>query len=131
MKRLIASLAVLFAAGCAEIEMRGIVREEGSGEPLPGATVRVGDRSTTTDLTGYYNLEVDESDDPKQIFVDKAGYEPFTEQVTLDDDDVEEVFQDIELKKESTQRDATGSQRDATGSQRDHESHGELEKRTD
>lgn len=103
MKRLIAVLALAFSAGCAEIEMRGIVREEGSGEPLPGATVRVGDRSTTTDLTGYYNLEVDESDEPKQIFVDKAGYEPFTEQVTLDDDETDEVFQDIELKKQQSE----------------------------
>ena len=50
--------------------------------------------------------------------------------MTLDDDDVEEVFQDIELKKESAQRDATGSQRDLEP-QRDHESHGEWEKKND
>lgn len=111
MKKLIALVAVAFAAGCAEVEMRGIVREEGSGEPLPGATVRVGDRSTTTDLTGYYDLEVDESDEPKQIFVDKAGYEPFTEQVTIDDDEIDEVFQDIELKKQEREGSQLGETR--------------------
>lgn len=119
MKRLIAVLALAASAGCADIEMRGIVRDEGTGEPLPGATVRVGDSSTTTDRTGYYSLEVDESDEPKQIFVDKAGYEPFTEQVTLDDVESDEVFQDIELKKRQVEE---GDQRrDA-----EHRGHDEL-----
>mgnify|MGYP001261763372 CR=1 FL=1 len=128
MKKLIAFLALAFTAGCAEVEMRGIVREQGSGEPLPGATVRVGDRSTTTDLTGYYNLEVDESDEPKQIFVDKAGYESFTEQVTIDDDDMEEIFQDIELKKEQRE----GSQLGETRTEGDsHEGRGSLDQEHD
>lgn len=100
MKRLIGLLALVFAAGCAEVEMRGIVRDEATGEPLPGATVRVGDRSTTTDLTGYYDLEVDESDEPQQIFVDKSGYSPFSEQVNISDETGDEVFQDVELKKQ-------------------------------
>ena len=105
MKRLIAFLTLALTAGCADIQMRGIVREEGTGEPLPGATVRVGDKTTTTDLTGYYNLEVDESDDTKQIFVDKAGYVPFSEQVTLSGDDIKEMFQDIELRKREKAQD--------------------------
>lgn len=130
MKKLIALVALAFAAGCAEVEMRGIVREEGSGEPLPGATVRVGDRSTTTDLTGYYNLEVDESDEPKQIFVDKAGYQPFTEQVSIDDDEIDEVFQDIELKKEEREGSHLGETR-VLDEGDDDEGRGSLEDRND
>lgn len=99
MKRLIGLAALVFAAGCSQIDVKGIVREEGTGEPLPGAAIRVGEHSTTTDLTGYYELEVDEEDgEPQQVHVTKAGYEAYSEQVSFDED-ADEVFQDIELQK--------------------------------
>lgn len=97
MKRLIGLLTTVFFVGCGGMDVRGIVRDEGTGEPLPGATVRIGDRSTTTDLTGYYNIEVDGGDDPQQIHVQKAGYEAFSEQVTFDRD-ADEIYHDIELR---------------------------------
>jgi len=99
MKRLIGWVALVFAAGCSQIDVKGIVREEGTGEPLPGAAIRVGEHTTTTDLTGYYELEVDEEDgEPQQVHVTKAGYEAFSEQVAFDED-ADEIFQDIELQK--------------------------------
>ncbi|MCO5171135.1 MAG: carboxypeptidase-like regulatory domain-containing protein [Planctomycetes bacterium] len=103
MKRLIGILTVLFFAGCGGMDVRGIVRDESTGEPLPGATVRIGERSTTTDLTGYYNLEVDGRDDPQQIHVQKAGYEAFSEQVTFDRD-ADEIYHDIELRSAEERR---------------------------
>jgi hypothetical protein len=99
MKRLIGLAALVFAAGCSQIDVKGIVREEGTGEPLPGAAIRVGEHTTTTDLTGYYELEVDEEDgEPQQVHVTKSGYEAYSEQVSFDED-ADEVFQDIELQK--------------------------------
>ena len=98
MKRLIACVALALAAGCAEVEMRGIVRDQATGEPLPGATIRVGDRETTTDLTGQYDFDVDESGKPKQIIVHKAGYQPYVEDITIDEDRADEVVQDFDLQ---------------------------------
>lgn len=99
MKRLIGLVALVFAAGCSQIDVKGIVREEGTGEPLPGASIRVGEHTTTTDLTGFYELEVDEEDgEPQQVHVTKSGYEAYSEQVSFDED-ADEVFQDIELQK--------------------------------
>lgn len=100
MKRVLCAAALaLGLGGCSAIDVKGIVRDEDTGEPLPGAAVRIGDESTTTDLTGYYELEVDEEDgEPQQVHVTKSGYTGFAEQVAFDED-ADEVFQDVELKK--------------------------------
>ena len=100
MKNFLCVLALaLSVAGCSAIDVKGIVRDERTGEPLPGAAVQIGDESTTTDLTGYYELEVSENDgDPQSVNVSKAGYSGFSEQVSFDEG-ADEVFQDIELQK--------------------------------
>lgn len=98
MKRLIACVALALAAGCAEVEMRGMVRDRSTGEPLPGATVRVGDRSTTTDITGAYEFDVDESDKPKEVFVHKPGYEAYVEGIDITEDRADEMNVDFELQ---------------------------------
>jgi hypothetical protein len=100
MKRLCGAFALMFAmAGCSAIDVKGIVREEGTGVPLPGAAVMIGDESTTTDTRGFYHLEVDENDgDPQRMHVQKAGYGAFAEQVSFDEG-ADEILQDIELKK--------------------------------
>lgn len=99
MKRLCGALAVVFAAGCSAIDVKGVVREEGTGQPLPGAAVMIGDESTTTDIRGFYHLEVDENDgEPQNMHVQKAGYNAFSEQVSFDED-ADEILQDIELQK--------------------------------
>lgn len=105
-KTWIGFLALAFTAGCAEVEMRGMVRDQTTGEPLPGATVRVGEHETTTDLTGYYQFDVDESDDAKEILVTKSGYQPYIEDVKIDADRADEMIQDFELQpkgRESSQ----------------------------
>lgn len=100
MKRFLCAAALaLGVAGCSAIDVKGIVRDERTGEPLPGAAVQIGDETTTTDLTGYYELEVSENDgDPQSVNVSKAGYAGFSEQVSFDED-ADQVFQDIELQK--------------------------------
>jgi uncharacterized membrane protein len=100
MKQILCVLALaLGVAGCSAIDVKGIVRDDKTGEPLPGAAVQIGDETTRTDLTGYYELEVSENDgDPQAVHVTKAGYSGFSEQVAFDED-ADEVFQDIELKK--------------------------------
>lgn len=94
MKRLCSALLVLAAAGCGSVDVQGIVRDERTGEPLPGATVRIGDDETETDYRGFYELSVDE-DEAKELSVDKPGYRAFSEDVSFEG--VEEVIQDVDL----------------------------------
>lgn len=98
-----------FMAGCAEVEMRGLVTDENTGQPLPGATVRVGDRSTTTDLTGHYEFEVDESENPKQIMVHRPGYEAYVEDVRINEDRADEMVVDFKLRPNDERSSRAGS----------------------
>lgn len=95
MKRLCSALLVLAMAGCSGVDVQGIVRDERTGEPLPGATVKIGDEETATDYRGFFELEVDE-DEASKMHVNKSGYETYTESVSFDDD-MDEVIQDVEL----------------------------------
>ncbi len=101
MKRLMSALLVLAAAGCGGVDVQGIVRDERTGEPLPGATVRIGEEEATTDYRGFYELSVD-PEEARQLSVDKAGYREFSEDVTFED--VEEVIQDIDLAPQNMQQ---------------------------
>jgi hypothetical protein len=82
MKRLCVGLALLLA-GCAGTEVQGIVRDESTGEPLEGATVQIGDESGRTDESGRFELDVDD-DDMGRVKVDKEGYAPVSETMTID-----------------------------------------------
>lgn len=94
MKRLMSALLVLAAAGCGSVDVQGIVRDERTGEPLPGATVRIGDEEATTDYRGFYELSVDPGD-ARELSVEKPGYRSFNEDVSFEG--VDEVIQDIDL----------------------------------
>lgn len=95
MKRLCAlMLFAATAAGCSNVEVQGIVRDQATGDPLPGATVRVGEDMTETDYRGFYEIEVDE-DKAREIMVDKTGYESYSQPVELTG--VDQVIQDVEL----------------------------------
>lgn len=88
-------------AGCSGTEVQGIVREEATGEPLSGATVRVGDETVRTDEGGVFEVEVDD-DAPALIEVEAVGYEP--QQVDLDMQDGAPLPADIGLAQESDER---------------------------
>lgn len=93
MKRLCSAL-LLLVAGCSHVEVQGIVRDQATGDPLPGATVRIGADMTSTDYRGYYEMEVDK--EPQQpLLVDKPGYEAFRQDVELEG--VEQVIHDVNL----------------------------------
>jgi uncharacterized membrane protein len=98
MLRKLAALVVVALAGCGSIDVRGFVRDEDTGEPLPGATVRVGDEETQTDQGGFYELSVDDDDDTRRMYVSKSGYEARSESLEFDDDD-EEFHKDFRLQK--------------------------------
>jgi hypothetical protein len=95
MKRLCSALLVLAMAGCSGVDVQGIVRDERTGEPLPGAKVMIGDEETATDYRGFFELEVDE-DEASEMRVNKSGYESYTESVSFEED-MDEVIQDVEL----------------------------------
>ncbi|MCW8140588.1 MAG: carboxypeptidase regulatory-like domain-containing protein [Planctomycetota bacterium] len=101
MTRLLSALLVLAAAGCGGTEVQGIVRDERTGEPLPGATVRIGDDETSTDYRGFYELRV--RDDRQQLQVEKEGYEPYTEDVRFEG--IDQAIQDVDLSPHGTQQD--------------------------
>ncbi|MCO5167132.1 MAG: carboxypeptidase-like regulatory domain-containing protein [Planctomycetes bacterium] len=99
MKRLWSALLVLAAAGCGGVDVQGIVRDERTGEPLPGATVRIGDEETSTDYRGFYELRVPE--DRQQLQVEKEGYEPYTEDVRFQG--IDQAIQDVDLSPHGQQ----------------------------
>lgn len=116
-----AALVTVVLAGCGGTEVKGIIRDEDSGEPLPGAIVRMGDESTRTGPGGFYELEVDVDDDePAQVMVGAPGYEPKSMLVTIDDDN-DIVYSDIELKKEFSQQEYERLQQELRQHQREHE----------
>lgn len=100
MKRLCSALLVLAMAGCGGVDVQGIVRDERTGEPLPGAKVMIGEEETATDYRGFFELEVDE-DEASQMRVNKSGYESYTESMTFEED-MDEVIQDVELAPAGT-----------------------------
>lgn len=64
----------LALAGCANVEVRGLVRDSQTQEPVPGATVRIGDRITATDSSGAFVMDVDSDDDPQRVDVSAPNY---------------------------------------------------------
>jgi hypothetical protein len=107
-----AALLSVVLAGCGGTEIKGIVRDEESGQPLPGAIVRIGDETTRTGAGGFYELDVDVEDhEPAQVMVGAAGYEPNSMIVTFDEDQ-DTVYSDIDLKKEFSRREFDREQLD-------------------
>lgn len=77
---------VLMFAGCADVEVRGVVRDKETQAPLQGATVRIGEYITTTDSDGVYTLDVDSDDDPVRVHVDAPTYAGQTDMRPFRDD---------------------------------------------
>jgi hypothetical protein len=100
MKRMLGVLGLLLLAGCSDVPVRGFVRDDTTGAPLPGATVRVGDEETKSDSNGFYSIDVDDDEDAAQrMYVTHEGYVPATQRVKVEDDDQDEVHMDVGLQK--------------------------------
>lgn len=97
-----AALLTVVLAGCGGTEVRGFVREEGTGEPLRGATVKVGDETARTDESGFFELETDVGQ-ASRLEVEAPGYEPKVVNVAADAD-LDTIISDVELAKESQER---------------------------
>lgn len=69
------AIGVLLLAGCGGVEVRGFVRDGVTGEPLPGAEIRVDGETTHTDSAGHYATEVDVGE-PHHVYVASPGYHP-------------------------------------------------------
>jgi hypothetical protein len=99
-----AALLTVVLVGCGGTEVRGYVREEGTGEPLRGATVSVGGESTQTDASGFYELEAD-IEQPARLEVQAPGYEQ--KNLIVSDEGLDTIISDVELAKESQERQQT------------------------
>lgn len=98
-RKLCALGTIVLMAGCGNIDVRGFVRDDETGEPLPGATVRVGDDESQTDAGGFYEIEVDDDDeDQRKMYVSKQGYEASSASLEVDDDD-NEIHKDLRLTR--------------------------------
>lgn len=112
-----AALLSVVLAGCGGTEVRGVVRDQDSGQPLQGAVVQVDDQSTRTDPGGFYKLEIDiEDDEPAQFMVNAPGYEQKSILANFDEDQ-DTVYSDIELKKEFSEKEYRREQLDIQNDQ--------------
>ncbi|MDD5273227.1 MAG: carboxypeptidase-like regulatory domain-containing protein [Methylovulum sp.] len=76
-----AALLVLIA-GCSSIEIKGVVRDKPTGNPLSSATVSVGKESTSTNAMGAYSLEI--SDTSEAMIVNAPGYYMYSKTIGQD-----------------------------------------------
>ncbi|MGE0710670.1 MAG: carboxypeptidase regulatory-like domain-containing protein [Planctomycetota bacterium] len=73
----------LWLCGCTTT-VEGYVREEGTESGIAGATVQVGDRTTTTDSRGHYKLEVDPDEDvPQRVYVDAPRHKSVSKSMVV------------------------------------------------
>lgn len=68
------------------VNVTGTVLDENS-QPMEGATVRLGLQSATTDAEGSFTLEKVESGD-YTLAVTKPGYQAYTQELTVEDEDL-------------------------------------------
>ncbi|MCO5165922.1 MAG: carboxypeptidase-like regulatory domain-containing protein [Planctomycetes bacterium] len=103
--RLLGALGALALAGCGGVQVQGFVRDEATGEPLPGAEVRVGEARTASSLTGFYELEVDPRDGrPQPLTVRRAGYHTSSVLVPFSPE-ARAVHGDLELRRREPRQD--------------------------
>lgn len=96
MRYLTLCAAALFACGCSTT-LKGTVTDAKTQKPLPGATVRVGEETTTTDSEGFYVLEADDDDEPQQLHVQAPGYAGKSERRVIRDEP-DPAFVNFELQ---------------------------------
>ena len=89
-------VVALALAGCGSTHVQGFVRDATTLEPLAGAHLAIDDETATTDFQGRYALEVDDSDDPRRLHVQRHGYRARSLLVPFDPD--VEHHRDLELQ---------------------------------
>jgi hypothetical protein len=94
------SLACALLLGCDSVDVAGVVRDESTQRPISGATVRIGDDTTSTDSSGFYHMTVDaDDDDAQRVNIQAPGYMAVSD-VRLIDEDVDPARIDFDLKAE-------------------------------
>mgnify|MGYP001279360952 CR=1 FL=1 len=113
---------VLVVGGCADIDVRGVVRDQETQEPIQGATVRIGEAITTTDSAGVYEMDVDADEDPTRIHVSAPNYVAQTDMRPVRDDP-DPLYLSFELmslqtaqREQQKKAEQDGAQRDGAGS---------------
>lgn len=86
MKRTLLGL-VLLAAGCGGTTYQGVIRDDVTQEPIPGARVAIGEETAEADELGFYQMEVSDDDMPHTVRVAAPGYFPVTENVLVAGDE--------------------------------------------
>lgn len=79
-------------------EIKGIVKDLETGEPLIGATVRVGDSGITTNFDGGFRLSVSPGD--YELEIRYVGYQAYRQPLSLEADESLEL--DLSLKPQAT-----------------------------
>lgn len=75
-------LNVLLMPGSAKVQVSGKVVDIVSGSPIVGATVRLGDLSTTTDANGNFVLQ-DVPVGPAELVVEAPGYDVYRQTINV------------------------------------------------
>lgn len=91
-------LLAVALTGCTRITLRGVVRDSLTRTGIPGAQVSAGDRYTTTDPKGVYQLTVK----PFRAVTLEAtapGYSTFPATVTGGTDEDQPVAYDFDLRR--------------------------------
>lgn len=88
-------LVALVASGCSSV-VRGVVRDKPTGNPLSSATVSIGEKSTTTNAIGAFELKARIK--PSSVFLINApGYFMYSASVGRRGDEGSELVRDVEL----------------------------------
>ncbi|MBS3816850.1 MAG: PQQ-binding-like beta-propeller repeat protein [Candidatus Thermoplasmatota archaeon] len=66
-----------------QVSITGKIEDKGSGEPIEGATVTIGDKSTTTDSEGRYNITLEEGG-TYTVEVTKEDYKDYSDEETFE-----------------------------------------------
>jgi len=91
-------LAALPLGGCCTGRVRGVIHDETTGTPIPGAVVASGRLSATSDENGFYDLEGLPCDDSWRVVVSAPGYNLLaTSVVPAPQEDPERLIRDLPL----------------------------------
>ena len=78
----------LWLTGCSSVQ--GVVRDKTTGSPVPSAVVTIGNRSGTSNATGYYRVST--LGTPGQtVLVDAPGYNIYSETIKPDSPDIIDI----------------------------------------
>jgi hypothetical protein len=93
---------VLALGGCCSARIRGVVRDQATGQPIAGATVRAGEVTTNADGSGFYDLADLECEDFWRVMVVAPGYHLMSASVVPEPgEDPELLIRDFPLVPET------------------------------